>query len=150
MSLDTPSSHFFPTTEEVTFKAVTSSDASSTRHLPMKMARLISMVGLGAALLLPLNACDSLGETVPCPVPTESSSPVEDDTPTVSCTTSNGSHYLWIRNRGGWVPSDDGVNPRPGARGVGGDGGNGSHGGTGEGGHGGVGGEGGHGGGEGG
>ena len=140
MSLEdfSPSSHpFFPVTGKVIFKPMTAAP-DHTGHLPPGVARLVSLVSLGAVLLGPLSGCDSLGEsTVPCPTPTPiaAGTPAPNGTPTAKCTTSGGTHYLWIPSRGGWVQSDDGVHPNPDAHGVGADDG---HGGVGDG-HGGAG-----------
>lgn len=155
-SEDTQSSHygktgetmkaapFFPVTGRVTFKPMTAAPQRGAWHLSPAVARLVSLVSLGAVLLWPLSGCGSLeGGNVPCPVPTPdtTATPVPEGTPIV-CTTSDRSHYLWLPSRGGWVSSDDGIHPNPDAPGVGGDEG---HGGVGDG-HG----SGGHGGGEGG
>lgn len=140
---------FFPLTDRVTFHPVTAAPQQGAWPLSPAVARLVSLVSLGAVLLWPLSGCGSLeGGNLPCAVPTPDTTgtSVSNGTPVV-CTTSSGTHYLWIPNRGGWVPSDDGVHPNPGESGVGADEGHGGdegHSGVGEG-HGG-----GHGGGEGG
>lgn len=138
----------FPVTGKVTFKPMTVAPQRGPWHLSPTVARLVSAVSLGAVLLGPLTSCSSTGDTnLPCPVPTSSTAatPMPDGTTTASCTTHSGTHYVWIRNRGGWVSSNDGVHPNAGVHGVGADSG---HGGVGGGDHGGSGG--GHGGGEGG
>ena len=112
----------FLVTRKVLFKPITAASARGVSHLPSSVARLVSLAGLGAALLAPLSGCGDLSD-VPCSVPTPSSSAtsVSTGTPTASCTTSSGTHYVWIQSRGGWVESDDGVHPNANARGVGGD-----------------------------
>ena len=140
---------FFPVTDRVTFQPMAVAPQRGTWPLSPAVTRLVSLVSLGAVLLWPLSGCGSLeGGNLPCAVPTPdtTATPVPNGTPVV-CTTSGGTHYLWFPNRGGWVPSDDGVHPNPGEPGVGADEGHGGdegHSGVGEG-HGG-----GHGGGEGG
>ena len=135
---------FFPVTGRVAFQPMTTLPQRGTWSLAPTAARLVSIVSLGAVLLWPLSSCGSAD--VPCSIPTAdtTATPAPTATP-ITCTTSGGYHYLWIPSRGGWVPSDDGVHPNPGASGVGGDEG---HSGVGGGEHGGEGG--GHGGGEGG
>ncbi|GCE24881.1 hypothetical protein KDA_03650 [Dictyobacter alpinus] len=120
---DTKSDNFvFSVIKEVVFKPVVATPEKSVRHLPADMARFVSVLGLSAALLGPLSACSN--NDSPCPTPNN-----PKDTKQISCTGSGGSHYLWIPNRGGWVPSDDGVHPNAGAKGVGADDGNGGVGG---------------------
>ena len=129
---------FFSVTETVNFKPMTTGPVRETGHLPPIVTRLASLVSLGAVLLGPLSGCGSTGaSTIPCPVPTSTptGTPVPAKTPTISCTTSGGTHYLWLPTSGGWVRSDDGQHPNSGARGVGGDD---AHGGVGDG-HGGAG-----------
>ena len=102
------------------------------------MTRLVAVVSLGAALLGPLSGCGAEGDTLPCPVPTSSTTgtPGPAQTPIV-CHNSSGVHYIWLPERGGWVQSDDGIHPNSGAQGVGEDEGHGGsdagHGGVGEG-----------------
>lgn len=113
---------FFPVIGRVTFKQMTGEPERGAGHLPSSVARLISLASLGAVLVAPLSGCSSYGD-IPCAIPTPtatgSGTPVPDGTPTASCTTSEGRHYVWIYNRGGWVESDDGIHPKPNARGVG-------------------------------
>src|SRR5207245_1940426 len=84
---------FFPVTERVTFKPMTAAPERGARHLSPAVARLVSLVSLGAVVLWPLSGCSSLGsESVPCPTPTPdiTRTPVPDGTPVVKCTTSHG------------------------------------------------------------
>ncbi len=151
---------FFPVTERVTFKSLPAVPLREGRLLSPGVARLVSLVSLGAVMLWPLSSCGDAESSLPCPVPTPSAvgTSVPDGTPTASCTTSRGTHYVWVHNRGGWVQSNDGIHPNANASGIGADedgnghgsrssgsGGEEGHGGVGEG-HGGTG----HGGGEGG
>jgi hypothetical protein len=50
---------FFPVIDHVTFKPVTAALKRETWHLPNGMARLVSAIGLSAALLGPLSSCSS-------------------------------------------------------------------------------------------
>jgi hypothetical protein len=117
----TSSASFFPVTEKVTFKPMQPVLERRALPLPPSVARLVSLVGLSTIMLWPLSACDSGEANLPCSVPTPNpaATSVPDGTPTASCTTSNGTHYLWIHSRGGWVQSDDGVHPNSDASGVG-------------------------------
>ncbi|GER86168.1 hypothetical protein KDW_03300 [Dictyobacter vulcani] len=117
-----PDHAVFSVIKDVVFKPLATQPERNIRHLPADMARFVSVIGLSAALLGPLSACSNSDS--PCPTPDN-----PKDTKQVSCTSSGGSHYLWIPNRGGWVPSDDGVHPNPGAHGIGGEDGNGGVGG---------------------
>jgi len=114
---------FFSVTEQVTFKPTPAIPERRAWPLPPTVARLVSLVGLSTACLLPLSACGSAESMVPCPIPTPNparlSAPNDNSTPTASCRTSNGTHYVWIRNRGGWVASNDGIHPKQGATGIG-------------------------------
>ena len=124
---------FFPVIEKVTFKSLEPVPEHEAWHLSLPVARLVSLVSLGAMVLWPLSGCSSTGDSnLPCPVPTSGSSgkPVANGTPTIKCTTHNGSHYIWFPSHGGWVPSEDGIHPDPNAHGVGEDTG---HGGVGDG-----------------
>jgi hypothetical protein len=112
---------FFTVTEDVTFTSMKAPE-KETVALPPRMIRLVSVISLSAALLWPLTGCSEYGESdLPCPVPTTTSTPVPDGTPTAKCRSSSGRNYIWIRSRGGWVESDDGVHPKRGASGIGAD-----------------------------
>jgi hypothetical protein len=113
---------FFPVTDGVRFKPMTPVSERGAGHLPPEVARLVSLLSLGALLLGPLSGCGSTTDSsVPCAVPSTTATPVAEGTPTANCTTSSGAHYLWIRSRGGWVTSNDGVHPNANAQGVGAD-----------------------------
>ncbi|MBA3826674.1 MAG: hypothetical protein H0X24_22595 [Ktedonobacterales bacterium] len=122
-------------------------------HLSPSVIGLIASVGLGAVALAVAGSCNSAAQALPCPVPTDAAATPVPNAPPITCTTSHGSHYIWVHGGGGWVPSRDGLHPNPGASGIGEDDGGGRAGGKGKGGSGGVGdghGGGGHGGGDGG
>src|SRR5690242_7191059 len=82
---------FFAITERVTFKPLTT-PAQGIGHLSPGVARLVSAIGLSAALLLPLSSCSSDESDLPCPVPTPTTTgtSVSDGTPTATCKTSSG------------------------------------------------------------
>lgn len=50
---------FFPVTEQVTYRSMTTAPKREAWHLPSGMARLVTVVTLSAALALPLAACTS-------------------------------------------------------------------------------------------
>ncbi|GLV56589.1 hypothetical protein KDH_34280 [Dictyobacter sp. S3.2.2.5] len=127
---------FFSVIRDGSVKPIAHTSEDGSRQLSGNIARLISAVSLGAALLGTLSGCGSTSD-IPCPTPTATND--SSSSKPISCTNNSGGHYLWYPSRGGWVPSDDGVHPRPGASGVGGDDGHGGVGGD----HGGSGGEGG-------
>lgn len=59
---------FFPVVGSVTLNPITSTPRRETWHLPTGMARLVSAIGLSAALLLPLSSCSpnpSCSKTTP-------------------------------------------------------------------------------------
>lgn len=119
---DSQDASVFPVVRTTVLHPVTMASTQRVGHLPPGVARLVSLVGLGAALLMPLSGCSDPGSaSLPCPVPTADAeaTQVADGTPTANCTTSNGTHYLWIQSRGGWVQSDDGTHPNSDAHGVG-------------------------------
>ena len=122
---------FFAIADHVEYKSLTPIASRDPHHLPAGVLRIVSLVGLSAALLGPLSGCSS--DTPPCstPTPVASGTPAPTGTVPIKCTTSSGAHYLWIPSSGGWVPSDDGEHPNPGAHGTGFDDG---HGGSGSGG----------------
>jgi hypothetical protein len=112
---------FFTVTEDVTFTSMKTAEKEAV-SLPPRMIRLVSVISLSAALLWPLTGCSDYGESdLPCAVPTATSTPVPDGTPTAKCRSHNGRNYIWIRSRGGWVESNDGVHPKQGASGIGAD-----------------------------
>jgi hypothetical protein len=61
---------FFPVTGSVTFHPMTAAPKREMWHLPSGMARLVTTIGLSAALLWPLSGCSNPGEnSEPCPTP---------------------------------------------------------------------------------
>jgi hypothetical protein len=146
----------FPITKKVAYHHV---KPTPHKYISPKMGRILAGVGVGAACIGILALCNALtpedaaigNNGLPCPVPAIDSTgtpgtqgtPLASATP-IQCTTNDGTHYVWVHGGGGWVRSNDGIHPNPGARGVGEEGGGGTRGGSGggddAGGHGGVGG----------
>jgi hypothetical protein len=50
---------FFPVIDSVTFKPMTAVPKREAWYLPAGMARLVSVIGLSAALLGPLSSCSN-------------------------------------------------------------------------------------------
>nr|BBH86691.1 hypothetical protein KTC_14420 [Thermosporothrix sp. COM3] len=102
---------FFPVATNVEYKPFQPPAERKAWYLPSSVARIVSAVGLGAALLMPLSSCGRPNEDCP---PEATAKPQVSGTTPIKYMASNGAYFLWIPALGGWVPSDDGIHPNPG------------------------------------
>lgn len=83
------------------------------RHVPGRLSPgimgLVGAVGVGAVAVTValVGSCNSAAHALPCPVPTQAGATTLPSATPITCTTSSGSHYVWVHGGGGWVPSRD-------------------------------------------
>jgi hypothetical protein len=108
----------FPVVKKIHYQQAMAVPRRNPHRLSPGIIGLIAAVSAGAAALAIVGSCNSAAQALPCPVPANAATPVVN-APPITCTTSSGSHYVWVHGGGGWVPSRDGIHPNVGARGIG-------------------------------